>query len=177
MVNISSGCRIDRFKIASPPMPPAAATGIARRIIIGKIKLRSKITKSRKITKMAVNTLACMAFHVIASALAAPSSLIVTPLANASVRMVGKISLSITFTTSSSDNASVGRSRIEIACRPPSLRICSGALITSIFASCLTRKILPSFVTMGMSCKALVVRFSASFPETTISINSPSIGT
>ena len=122
MVNISSGCRIDRFKMAKPPMPPAAATGMARRIIIGKTKLRSKITKSRKMTKMAVNTLACMAFHVMASALAAPSSLIVTPFADASARIGGKISLSITSTTSSSDNASVGRSRIEMACRPPSLR-------------------------------------------------------
>ena len=135
IVSISRGCLIKIFKMASPAMPPAPATGIVNKMIKGSRKLRNKMTINRKITKIAVSTLLCIARQVWSSALAAPSSLIDTPCDIASLRISGKISLSIMSTTSSRASVSFGRNCNEMDCRPPRRRTCSGAVTTSILAS------------------------------------------
>ena len=76
MVSISRGWRRNRLRIASPPIPPALATGITSRIMAGRIKLRSSTTINRNITPIAVMTFSCIAVQVLASSLAAPLTLI-----------------------------------------------------------------------------------------------------
>ncbi len=151
IVSMSSGCWMKTFRKARPPMPPAAATGTASRMISGKTKLRSNTTISRKITPRAIRTFACIACHVAFNALAAPLSETVTPASPAISLISFIISCSILATACSSGRLLFGRNCSDIACRPPIRRICSGALTISILASCPRRRILPPRVTIGIS--------------------------
>ena len=95
MVSISRGWRINRFRIARQAIPPALATGMTNKIIAGRIKLRSKITISRKITAIAASTFVCIADQVRANSLAAPRTEICTFFSAANGAICGRISCSI----------------------------------------------------------------------------------
>ena len=173
---MSSGCRMKLFSNASPAIPPAAATGTASRMISGSTKFRNSTTIRRKITPSAIITFACMASHVAFSALAAPLSEMLTPASLACGRISAISWVSMISTAFSSGRASVGRRRSEIACLPLIRRICCGALIISISASCPSFNTEPERVTTGISPSSAAVSLLASLPATTRSINSPAIG-
>ena len=137
---------------------------------------KSKITKSKNITTIAVITLDCIEDHVLANSLAAPLVNIETPFSEAFPLILGIISFSIIETASSNAILSSGLTLIEIACLPPSLLISLAALTMSIEANWSKLIMFPDLAIIGMSPNVSMVSFWASTPDTTKSIKSPLIG-
>jgi feruloyl-CoA synthase len=124
-----------RFSTASPPTPPAAATGTEIRMTSGRTKLSNRIAITRKTIRRATIRLIWMAFHVWDSWSAVPETERRTPGGRPCSSSGAITSVSSSSTAASSGRASEGRTSSVTVRRRSRWRISVGPAVTCTSAS------------------------------------------